>query len=199
MKKELWIKHLSRYLILTYFDPFIVGVEGYCYTWSHTHTHARTNTLCTTPLDEGSARRRDLYLTNHNMQKTHLIHPARFEPAFPTSERLQNGAFDCAATWIGCPVHYFPIVCLEKLSKTSRYPIPSPRFYPGTTSMIVDVRRSTLWGKTFDTSGQKGSNCSTENETTVRLNLYSRQYLSAICTAISIDKHPVYSFTRINL
>jgi hypothetical protein len=55
-----------------------------------------------TPLDEGSARRRDLYLTTrntHNRQTS--IPPAGFEPAIPESERPQTHALDRAATGIG--------------------------------------------------------------------------------------------------
>ena len=38
----------------------------YCCAWLHWTTHARTHTLGRSPLDEGSAQRRDLYLTTHN-------------------------------------------------------------------------------------------------------------------------------------
>jgi len=49
-----------------------------------THTH----TLSRIPLDEGSARRRDLYLTTHNIHKRKTsTPPAGFEPAIPASER----------------------------------------------------------------------------------------------------------------
>jgi hypothetical protein len=48
-----------------------------------THT-----TLGRTPLDEGSARRRDLYLTTHNAYNRQApIPPAGFEPRIPASER----------------------------------------------------------------------------------------------------------------
>jgi len=40
-----------------------VGAEGYCCTWSHSFTNKNTHTLSRTPLDEGSAHRRNLYLT----------------------------------------------------------------------------------------------------------------------------------------
>jgi len=52
--------------------------------------------------DERSARRWELYLTKHNIQKTQIsMQPARFEPAIPGSERPQTRASDSAATWIG--------------------------------------------------------------------------------------------------
>jgi hypothetical protein len=67
----------------------------------HDHT-LRHTTLGRTPLDEGSARRRDLYLTTHNTQKRQTSKPpAGFEPTIPASERPQTHALDCAATGIG--------------------------------------------------------------------------------------------------
>ena len=53
-------KH-SFFLILTSVYLLTLGVEGYCCTSSHSDTP-----LCRTPLDEGSARRRDLCPTTHN-------------------------------------------------------------------------------------------------------------------------------------
>jgi hypothetical protein len=58
-----------------------------------------------TPLDGGSARRRDLYLTTHNIQNREVsMPPAGFEPAIPASEQPQNYALECAAAEIG---YYF--------------------------------------------------------------------------------------------
>jgi hypothetical protein len=50
----------------------------------------RHATLGRTPLNEGSARRRDLYLTTHNNHKRQTsMSPAGFEPAIPASKRPQ--------------------------------------------------------------------------------------------------------------
>jgi len=58
-------------------------------TLSGPHTVGRT------PLDEGSARRRDLYLTTHNIYKRQTsMPPAGFEPAIPASEWPQTHALD---------------------------------------------------------------------------------------------------------
>jgi hypothetical protein len=65
----------------------IVALE---HTQGHTHIGGRT------PLDEGSARRRDIYLTTHKRQTS--MRPAAFEPPVPASERPQTYALDCAAT-----------------------------------------------------------------------------------------------------
>ena len=67
-------------------------------TLKNTHTH----TLGRTFLDEGSARRRDLYLSTHNTHKRQIsISAAGFEPALPASEWPQIHALDGAATGIG--------------------------------------------------------------------------------------------------
>jgi hypothetical protein len=56
----------------------------------------RHATLGRTPLDEWSARRRDLYLTTHNYHEL----PVGFRPAIPKSERLPTHAVDRAANGI---------------------------------------------------------------------------------------------------
>jgi hypothetical protein len=55
-----------------------------------------------TPLDEWSARSRDLYLTTHNTHKKQTSMPAAgFEIAIPASERPQTHTLDSATTGIG--------------------------------------------------------------------------------------------------
>ena len=77
--------------------------RGFTITLRHT-THGRT------PLDERSARRRDLYLITHNTHKRHTCIPlARFEPTIPKSERPQTHALDQAARGIG-----FTFGCMNK-------------------------------------------------------------------------------------
>ena len=43
------------FFVITSVYLLLVGIEGYCCTWSHslTHTHARARSLGRTPLDEG--------------------------------------------------------------------------------------------------------------------------------------------------
>jgi hypothetical protein len=54
------------------------------------------------PLDEWSARRRDLYLTTHNTHKRQTSRPpAGFECTIPASERPQTHALDRTAIAIG--------------------------------------------------------------------------------------------------
>jgi hypothetical protein len=64
-----------------------LDVESY-YSFYHTQGHT---TVGRTPLDKGSARRRDLYLTTHNTYNRQTSMPSSgFEPAIPACERLQT-------------------------------------------------------------------------------------------------------------
>jgi hypothetical protein len=59
----------------------------------------RRTTLGRTPLDEWSARSRDLYLRTHSTHKRQIsMTPAGFEPVIPASERPQTQAVDRAGT-----------------------------------------------------------------------------------------------------
>jgi hypothetical protein len=65
------------------------------------HTQ-RSTTVCRTPLDEWSARRRDLYLTTYNTHNRQISRPlVGFEPTISAGERPQTYAFDGVVTWIG--------------------------------------------------------------------------------------------------
>jgi hypothetical protein len=60
-----------------------------------------------TPLDEWSARSRDLYLETHKTCKRQTsIAPVGLEPTIPASERPQTDALDCTATGIGVPLRH---------------------------------------------------------------------------------------------
>ena len=61
-------------------------------------------TVGRTPLDEWSARRRDLYLTTHNTHNRQIsMPPVGFEPTISAGERPQTHALDSTAT--GCISH----------------------------------------------------------------------------------------------
>ena len=85
---------------------FSCGAAGRRGPWSHSrgfldHTQ-RSNTVGRTPLDEWSARRRDLCLTIHNThsRKTSMT-PVGLEPTVSEGELPQTYALDHAATRIG--------------------------------------------------------------------------------------------------
>ena len=86
----------------------------------------RHTTLDRTPLDEWSARRRDLYLTTHNTQKRKISIPlAGFEPTILASERRQNHVLDSTATGIThkCNSDY-TILCKDKYFIWRRQDLP---------------------------------------------------------------------------
>ena len=65
------------------------------------HTQRRT-AVGKTPLDEWSARRRDLYLTTHNTHNRQTsMPPVGFEPTISAGKRPQTYALDRAATGTG--------------------------------------------------------------------------------------------------
>ena len=110
----------STYLFLS----LNVREEGSCCTLSH----SKTDTSIRTPLDEGSARRRDLYLTTHNTNNRQTsVPPAGFEPAITASERPQTQALYRAATGIGTlnPTSYKPSIILQIQSVNANLP-PCP-------------------------------------------------------------------------
>jgi len=80
------------------------------------HTQRRT-TVGRDPLDERSARRRDLYLTTHNTHNRQTsMPPVAFEPTISAGERPQPYALDRAATGTGIQLHVlYIILCLFKI------------------------------------------------------------------------------------
>jgi hypothetical protein len=61
----------------------------------------RHTTLVWTPLDQWSARRRELYLTPQNKTDRHAHSPARFEPTIPASELSHTQVLGRAVTGVG--------------------------------------------------------------------------------------------------
>ena len=93
----------------------IVTVVCFCFLWRCGPTRAMTSsflrfldhtqrrtTVGRTPLDEWSARRRDLYLTTHNTHNRQTSMPSvGFEPTISAGERPQTYAVDRAPTGTG--------------------------------------------------------------------------------------------------
>jgi hypothetical protein len=91
--------------IVSFHSPslFYLLVHSRCtvflFPLDHTQTHTRVGR---TPLDEGSAHRRDLYPTRQTLYKRKTcMPPVGFEPAFPASARPQTYFLDRATTGIG--------------------------------------------------------------------------------------------------
>ena len=88
----------------------------------HTRRHTAVGR---TPLDERSARRRDLYLTTHNIHNRETtMPPVGFEPTISAGERPQTYALDHEATGTG----FLRSLLIQNLSKPS---LPKPSDKPG--------------------------------------------------------------------
>ena len=80
-------------------DPMRVMASSFLRFLDHTQPR---NTVGRTPLDEWSARPRDLYLTTHNAHNIQTSMPlVGFEPTISAGERPQTYALDRAATGTG--------------------------------------------------------------------------------------------------
>ena len=101
-----WVKNtpsIKQYCSLFFLRPNV----GYGLMRFLDHTKRRI-TVGRTPLNEWSARRRDLYLTTHNSHTRQPFKlPAGFEPTIPASKRPQTYALDRAVTGIGCFFSHF--------------------------------------------------------------------------------------------
>ena len=95
----IWLEFLNLLVTLWFKEIFFLCRCGptramaSSFTRFPDHTQRRT-TVGRTPLDEWSARRRDLYLTTHNRQTS--MPPVGFEPTISASERPQTYALDRA-------------------------------------------------------------------------------------------------------
>ena len=114
------------------------------------HTQLRT-TVGRIPLDEWSARRRDLYLTTHSTHNRQTsMSPVGFETTISAGERPQASALDRAATGAGTSVHYpFHLVILEKCFT---YWTLIFYVYECNQEIIKDIHKSDLW-YSFDIHG----------------------------------------------
>ena len=87
---KLTLRRLMSYISMEH--PFLMFLD---------HTQRRS-TVGRTPLDEWSARCRDLYMTTHDTHNRQIsMPPAGFEPTIPAGKRPQTHALDRAATGTG--------------------------------------------------------------------------------------------------
>ena len=143
------------------------------YGASRSHTLIGPTTLGRTPLDGWSARRRDLYLTTHNIHERQTsVPPVGFEPAIlPTSQRPQTHALDRSATEI-CTLCDIPRAYIHNLF---------------TFKDCNDQRRDVTLPVTIVLEFQRW----TSLEVTRLLDIASRKKTMFVATAISISHfHP---------
>ena len=94
----IFIYYIYLFILLWRCDPTRVMASLFLRFLDHTQ---RRTTFGRTPLDEWSARRRDLYLTTNNTHNRQTsMHPVGFEPTISAGERPQTYALDRAATGI---------------------------------------------------------------------------------------------------
>ena len=82
-------------------------------------------TVGRTPLDEWSARRRELYMATNNTHKTDIHTPTEFELANPERERSQTPGLDRSATGISLQVIYCGTVPEHVMEPSTNLPILS--------------------------------------------------------------------------
>jgi hypothetical protein len=150
----------------------------------------RRTTIGRTPLDEWSARRRDLYLTTHDTHNRQTsIPPMAFEPTISAGERPQTYALDRAATGIGiylvhgvylCVVYYshnyhrfFPLNKINRLffvretsvSSEVRTGILSTVYVNSYSEGRAGVMFRTWWGQRIEATVSSGlSSCSVRSD-----------------------------------
>ena len=88
------VRRQSFFFFLWHCDPTPFMASSFLMFLDHTQ---RRSTVGRTPLDECSARRRDLYLTKHNAHNRQTsMPPVGFEPTISGGERPQTYALDRA-------------------------------------------------------------------------------------------------------
>jgi hypothetical protein len=99
---EVWqIGNIFKWTMFVFGATAPQWAKVFSFTRSLDHTQRRT-AVCKTPLNEWSARRRDLYPTKHNThnRQTSML-PAGFEPIISAGERLQTDALGRTANGTG--------------------------------------------------------------------------------------------------
>ena len=98
------VKSLTLRLLMSYiYGASILDVS---------RSHATTQQVGRTPLDERSARRRDLYLTTHDTHNRQIsMPPVGFEPKISAGERPQAACLQ--RSWVRIPPGAWIFVCCE--------------------------------------------------------------------------------------
>jgi hypothetical protein len=111
------------------------------------HTQQRT-TVGRIPLDQWSARRRDLYLTTHNTRNRQtVIPPVRFELTISAGERPQTYAVDRKATRTG----YIVSLVFELWPAHWHLKVEGPRYIDRAMVVRIIIRFSiVIWYEWLD-------------------------------------------------
>jgi hypothetical protein len=134
------VKHGQHIFFFSYGSTALYGPGPPRFVRFHGHTHLRHTTVGRTPLDEGPARRRDLYLTTHNTHKRQTsMPPLGFEPTVLVSERPKTHALDRTATGIGGQ-HILPVSYLYDTFKYNSQTVAKYRLYTCYIQQAADVQ-----------------------------------------------------------
>ena len=145
------------------------------------HTQRRA-TVGRTPLDEGSARPRDFYLTNHNTHNRQTCPPVGFEPTISAGERPQNFALDGAAIGTGCNIIWLKEIILQfwwylgyNFSEYSNHPWPFTLIWLDMWALERLLWSGSFMLRAFDAERGCDSPCSSSTNVIVsKLLLYLR-------------------------
>ena len=146
-KESLYCRHpcCSLFIIFVLWrcDPSQVMASSFLRFLNHTQ---QRTTVGRTPLDEWSARRRDLYLTPHNTHnKETSMAPVEFEPTISAGEQPQTHALDRAAIGTG-----FLIVMYYKNLKNARKAVTKRRhIHKGHKKILISETNFTICSRLF--------------------------------------------------
>ena len=121
MLTDTQINNQTRHLFVNSTPPPFQPIPGHGLPLRFFAITLTCTTLDRTPLNEWSARHRDLYLTTQNTHKRKNPCPRRdffFEPTIPASERPQTHALDRAAigiSWMSKCLNLFSTSASTKL------------------------------------------------------------------------------------
>src|SRR5215475_2057296 len=109
MTYETLLARMIFFFLLWRCDPTRVMASSFLRFLDHTQ---RRNTFGRTPLDERSARSRDLYLTTHDTHNRQIsMPPVGFEPTISAGER--PAAARLLRSWVRIPPGAWIFVCCE--------------------------------------------------------------------------------------
>ena len=130
------------------------------------HTQRRS-TVGRTPLDEWSARRRDLYLTTHDTHKRQIsMPPVGFEPKISNDP---TGGMDICLLWVSCIVRQRS---LRRADHSSRRVLPT-------------VLRRRVWSRNI----KNGCSIYIYDISHLRVNKTVGKELQKVCTSQTHEQH----------
>jgi hypothetical protein len=127
------VKNSHAALKCHYFLPCGVATQRGSWpphSWGFLDQTQRRTTVGRTPLDEWSARRRNLYLTTHNTHNRQTsMPPVGFEPTISAGQLPQTYTLDRAVTGTGIKIQYRCQIWLHQSKKKYMYIFIELKYY----------------------------------------------------------------------